>query len=192
MTRPTVRSSVTMATVLTLAVVTGCGATTDTSSARPPSGDQTTKGNTTTTLNPTPEPSKPRSRRDGAAAQEMDMNIEIRIDRERFTATVDDTPAGRDLLAQLPQTLQMADHGGVEKTGQLQAPLRLDGQPAGADPAVGDLGYYAPGQDLVLYYGDQSYYNGIVILGRLDDAATSRLARMAGAITATISAVNAS
>jgi hypothetical protein len=32
---------------------------------------------------------------------------------------------------------------------------------------VGDLGYYAPGHDLVLYYGDQSYFDGIVILGRL-------------------------
>ena len=96
------------------------------------------------------------------------MQIEIRVGDERFTATVDDTPAGRDLLAQLPQTIQMSDHGGVEKTGPLAAPLSLDGQPAGADPDVGDLGYYAPGNDLVLYYGDQSYYNGIVILGRLD------------------------
>ncbi|HEY5247906.1 MAG TPA: cyclophilin-like fold protein [Dermatophilaceae bacterium] len=33
---------------------------------------------------------------------------------------------------------------------------------------LGDVGYYAPGNDLVLYYGDQSYYPGIVILGRLN------------------------
>jgi hypothetical protein len=39
---------------------------------------------------------------------------------------------------------------------------------SGADPDVGDLGYYAPGHDLVLYYGDQSYFDGIVILGRLE------------------------
>ena len=39
---------------------------------------------------------------------------------------------------------------------------------------MGDLGYYAPGNDLVLYYGDQSYFPGIVILGRLDgDAAAA-------------------
>ncbi len=183
--RPTLRSSVAAATVLTVAVLTGCGATTDTSSAREPSGDrQTREEDTMTQANPAPEPSNPHRSRDGGAAQEADMQIEIRVGDERFTATVDDTPAGRDLIAQLPQTIQMSDHGGLEKTGPLQVPLSLDGQPAGADPAVGDLGYYAPGHDLVLYYGDQSYYNGIVILGRLDDTATSHLSRMAGDITA--------
>jgi hypothetical protein len=120
------------------------------------------------------------------------MQIEIRVRDERFTATVNDTPAGRDLLDQLPQTVRMSDHGGVEKTGPLRRPLRLDGQPAGADPEVGDLGYYAPGNDLVLYYGDQSYYNGIVILGRLDGEATSRLAAMPGDITVTVTATDAS
>ncbi|WP_242497239.1 cyclophilin-like fold protein [Nocardioides oleivorans] len=120
------------------------------------------------------------------------MQIEIRVAGERFAATVDDTPAGRDLLAQLPQTIEMTDHGGVEKTGRLQAPLSLYGQPDGADPDVGDLGYYAPGNDLVLYYGDQSYYTGIVILGRLDETAPSRLAVMAGDITANVTATDAS
>ena len=118
------------------------------------------------------------------------MQIEIRVGDDRFTATVDDTPAGHDLLAQLPQTIQMRDHGGVEKTGPLQAPLSLDGQPAGADPDVGDLGYYAPGNDLVFYYGDQSYYNGIVILGALDPNATSRLAQLPGNITAVVSVLD--
>jgi len=118
------------------------------------------------------------------------MQIEIRVGDERFTATVDDTPAGRDLLAQLPQTIPMSDHGGVEKTGPLQAPLSREGQPAGADPDVGDLGYYAPGSDLVFYYGDQSYYNGIVVLGTLDPDATSRLAEVTGDITATVTVLD--
>jgi hypothetical protein len=78
----------------------------------------------------------------------------------------------------------------VEKTGPLPAPLSLDGQPDGADPDVGDVGYYAPGNDLVLYYGNQSYYPGIVVLGRLDGDAASRIASMDGAITANV-AVNA-
>lgn len=77
----------------------------------------------------------------------------------------------------------MSDHGGVEKTGRLPSPLSLDGQPAGADPDVGDVGYYAPGNDLVLYYGDQSYYDGIVVLGRLHADAAERIATMDGSIT---------
>ena len=78
----------------------------------------------------------------------------------------------------------MVDHGDVEKTGPLPSSLSLDGQPDGADPDVGDVGYYAPGNDLVLYYGDQSYYPGIVILGQLDGDAAERIAALDGTVTA--------
>jgi hypothetical protein len=84
----------------------------------------------------------------------------------------------------------MTDHGGVEKTGPLPSPLSLDGQPAGADPDVGDVGYYAPGNDLVLYYGDQSFYNGIVVLGHLEGDAAERIADMPGPITATVASLD--
>ena len=114
------------------------------------------------------------------------MEIQITINDQRFQATIFDSAAGRDLLAQLPLTVDMVDHGSVEKTGPLPSPLSLEGQPDGADPDVGDVGYYAPGNDLVLYYGDQSYYPGIVIIDRLDGDAGSRLADLDGAITATV------
>ena len=114
------------------------------------------------------------------------MRIEITIDNQRFHATLDDSAASRDLVAQLPVTVEMADHGSVEKTGPLPSPLSLDGQPDGSDPNVGDIGYYAPGNDLVLYYGDQSYYHGIVVLGHLDGGAPERIADMDGSITATV------
>ena len=39
---------------------------------------------------------------------------------------------------------------------------------------------------LVFCYGDQSYYPGIVIIGRLDGEAASRIADMDGTITATV------
>ncbi|GIE36097.1 hypothetical protein Ait01nite_091420 [Actinoplanes italicus] len=123
---------------------------------------------------------------DTAAPREEQMNIQITINGQRLQATIFDSAAGRDLLAHLPLTVDMTDHGAVEKTGPLPAPLSLDGQPDGADPDVGDVGYYAPGNDLVLYYGDQSYYPGIVILGRLDGDAASRIADMDGAVTATV------
>jgi hypothetical protein len=189
------RSTVAAAAVLTVAALTGCGPTTDTTNGDGPSESRPSGVASATTQSPGPDTRPPRERnqdRDGDATQETAMEIEIRVGDESFTATVHESPAGRDLLDQLPQTITMSDHGGVEKTGPLESPLSLDGQPAGADPAVGDLGYYAPGNDLVLYYGDQSYYDGIVILGRLDDTATSRLAQMAGDVTATVTAADAS
>ena len=51
---------------------------------------------------------------------------------------------------------------------------------------MGDVGYYAPGNNLVLYYGDQSYYPGFVILGRMDADAARRIANLGGAVTATV------
>jgi hypothetical protein len=116
------------------------------------------------------------------------MNIRITIDDQTFAATLQDSPAAHDLVAQLPATVEMVDHGGVEKTGPLPGPLSLEGQPEGADPDVGDVGYYAPGNDLVLYYGDQSYFPGIVVLGRMDGDAAERIADMDGPVTATVEA----
>ena len=172
----TLRSALSwIATALTVAVLTGCGA--------PATSDASTSTPTRTPTSTTREAGTPTR---SGAAQEATMQIEIRVGGERFAATVDDTTAGRDLLAQLPQTVEMSDHGGVEKTGRLREPLSLDGQPDGADPDVGDLGYYAPANDLVLYYGDQSYYRGIVVLGTLDETAASRLAAMAGGVTAIV------
>ena len=108
------------------------------------------------------------------------------IGDQQFRATLTDSPASSDLAAQLPLTLDMVDHGGVEKTGPLPEPLSLEGQPEGADPDVGDLGYYAPGNDLVLYYGDQSYFPGIVIIGRLDGDAAEQIAGIAGPVIASV------
>ncbi|WP_329790165.1 cyclophilin-like fold protein [Lentzea sp. DG1S-22] len=114
------------------------------------------------------------------------MKIQITVGDQRLQATIFDSATGRDLIAQLPLTIDMIDHGSVEKTGPLPAPLSRNGQPDGADPDIGDVGYYAPGNDLVFYYGDQSYYSGIVIIGRLDGDASSRIADLDGAITATV------
>ena len=47
------------------------------------------------------------------------MNIQITVGNERFQATLSDSPACRDLVAQLPLTIEMIDHGSVEKTGPL-------------------------------------------------------------------------
>lgn len=114
------------------------------------------------------------------------MRIQITIGEHRFGATLTESAAARDLVAQLPATVDMTDHGGVEKTGPLPSPVSLEGLPDGADPDVGDLGYYAPGNDLVLYYGDQPYFPGIVVLGRLEAGAAQRVAELDGPVTARV------
>jgi hypothetical protein len=56
----------------------------------------------------------------------------------------------------------------VEKIALLPQELPMDGMPEGDDPAPGDIGYYAPSGDLVLYYGDVGYWTGIARIGVVD------------------------
>jgi hypothetical protein len=87
----------------------------------------------------------------------------------RLGARLDDNATARELAGQLPLTLTVRDHNGVEKTAPLPRPLATDGAPEGHDPAAGDIGYYAPGGDFVLYYDDEApYFSGIVRIGEFD------------------------
>jgi hypothetical protein len=94
--------------------------------------------------------------------------IRIATDDQTFIAHLADNPTARDLVDQLPLTLRFRDFNRVEKIAELPRPLTTDGVPAGDDPEINDIGYYAPSGDLVLYYGDVGYWNGIVRIGRLD------------------------
>ena len=113
--------------------------------------------------------------------------MRISFGDETIDGTVRDTATGRDLMAQLPLELTLSDHNGVEKTGRLPANLSTEGAPDGADPDVGAIGYYSPGNDLVLYYGDQSYFAGIVVIGRMGDG-FERLSNIDGDVRVTVEA----
>jgi hypothetical protein len=94
--------------------------------------------------------------------------IRITVDDQTFTAELADNPTARDLVGQLPLTLRFRDFNRVEKIAELPRPLTMVGVPRGDDPEVDDIGYYAPSNDLVLYYGDVGYFDGIARIGRLD------------------------
>jgi hypothetical protein len=44
----------------------------------------------------------------------------------------------------------------------------LPNRPVRQHPDIRDIGYYAPSGDLVFYYGDVGYWNGIVRIRRFD------------------------
>jgi hypothetical protein len=64
--------------------------------------------------------------------------------------------------------LTFKDFNHVEKVATLPRRLSTDDAPAGADPDIGDIGYYAPWGNLVFHYGDVGYWNGIVRIGGFD------------------------
>ena len=103
-----------------------------------------------------------------------------------LTARLDDNATARDLAARLPLTLTFSDHNGVEKTAPLPNELSTEGAPDAHDPVAGDLGYFAPGGDLVLYHDDEApEFAGIVRIGRLDGDLHA-LARQSGEFEVTV------
>jgi hypothetical protein len=93
-------------------------------------------------------------------------NIRITVSGQTITAQLADNPTARDLASQLPLTLRIRDFNRVEKIADLPRPLTMDGAPAGDDPDINDIGYYAPSNNLVFYYGDVGYFDGIVRIGQ--------------------------
>lgn len=106
-----------------------------------------------------------------------ETQIRVSIGDTVLTGRLWDNATARDLIVQLPLTLTFRDFNGLEKISQLPRKLSMDGVPAGDDPFPRDIGYYAPSGDLVFYYGDVGYFNGIVRIGQFDgnmDAITNQ------------------
>jgi hypothetical protein len=112
------------------------------------------------------------------------MKISLRIGDRTHTATLADGAAARDLASLLPLTLTLADYNATEKIADLPRRLSIDGAPAGFDPSIGDLTYYAPWGNLAIFYRDFGYSRGLVHLGTFDTPA--RQLREAGPVEVTI------
>ncbi len=111
--------------------------------------------------------------------------IRVTIGDTVLTGRLWDNATARDLIAQLPLTLSFRDFNGVEKIALLPRKLSMDGVPAGDDPFPRDIGYYAPSGDLVFYYDDVGYFNGIVRIGQFDGSVDA-IVNQAGDFTARI------
>ena len=100
----------------------------------------------------------------------MAKRIQVIIEDTVLTGHLWDNATARDLIAQLPLTLTFRDFNSLEKIAPLPRKLSINGVPAGDDPFPRDIGYYAPTGDLVFYYDDVGYFNGIVRIGQFDDS----------------------
>jgi hypothetical protein len=129
-------------------------------------GEQGASTSDTSTSVPSPSPTT-NSEQDASASD--GTPIRITFGDTALTARLHDSATARDLAAQLPLTLTFRDHNNVEKTAPLPRDLSLRDAPEGHDPSAGDIGYWAPGGDLVFYYdSDAPYFNGIVRIGEFD------------------------
>lgn len=163
---------------LTLAILTTAAACSVDPGPTSPGG--TTPGSPTqpdpTTPNPTsaapasrqPDPRESSNAPSDRASSSGGTPVRVIVGGRTLTAMLDDNPTARDLADQLPLTLTFRDFNRVEKIAPLPRALTTAGVPAGADPDVNDIGFYAPSGDLVFYYGDVGYFNGIVRIGHFD------------------------
>ena len=113
------------------------------------------------------------------------MPVRVIIGDTVLTGRLWDNAPARDLIAQLPLTLTFSDYNRLEKIAQLPQRLSTDGMPAGDDPLPQDIGYYAPWGNLVFYYADVGYFDGIMRIGQFDGSMDA-IARQSGDFSATI------
>ena len=138
--------------------------------AESPAGTQPATAEEPASPAPAP-PTTPQPSTSQPSAEERDpvTTIRITVAGQAITAQLADNPTAQDLAAQLPLTLSIRDFNRVEKIAKLPRSLTMEGVPAGDDPEIDDLGYYAPSGDLVFYYGEVGYFDGIVRIGRFSD-----------------------
>ncbi len=115
------------------------------------------------------------------------MKILLTINGHSTTATLDDNATARDFLSMLPLTLTLQDYASTEKVAYPPRKLSTRGAPAGIDPEVGDITYYAPWGNLALFYRDFGYSPGLIRLGRFDAGIETIRAR--GDLTVKIEAI---
>ena len=112
------------------------------------------------------------------------MKIRLTVDGRLITATLIDSPTTRDFLSLLPLTLTLEDYANTEKIAYLPRKLSEKDAPAGVDPSVGDITYYAPWGNLALFYKDFGYAKGLIKLGSMDDGV--EVFNAPGSVTVTI------
>jgi hypothetical protein len=95
------------------------------------------------------------------------VKINIRIEDRVIPATLNGSKAAQDFASLLPLSLTLEDYASTEKISDLPKRLSTNGAPAGFDPSVGDITYYAPWGNLAIFYRDFEYSTGLVSLGRL-------------------------
>src|SRR6267378_1570481 len=112
------------------------------------------------------------------------MKIRLTINGKAITATLIDNSTARDFLTLLPMTLTLEDYAATEKISYLPRKLSTAGAPAGSDPSVGDVTYYAPWGNLAFFYRDSRHARGLIQLGRIDSGIEAL--SVAGPLKATI------
>lgn len=108
---------------------------------------------------------------------ETSMKVRIEFNGASMIATLHDNPSARDFASMLPLELTIDDYSTNEKIAYLPRKLTEEGSGPFDNERPGDLAYYAPWGNLVLFYESYRYSSGLIRLGRIDGDIAPLLAR---------------
>lgn len=96
------------------------------------------------------------------------MKINLQIGTDLIDGELYDNPVALQVAELLPFEAAFTDFHDQEKLTRLSRPLDVSGVPRADEPRPGEIGYYAPGSSLVLYYDSPGRWPGLVRIGRFD------------------------
>lgn len=102
------------------------------------------------------------------SAGKNDIHITLTIEGQKYAAVLYDNPAATELASRLPQTLTLG-RGGRDYCGDI-SPLQYEQGQIQTGYRNGQLAYWIPGQDFVIFMEREessSSVDGVVILGEI-------------------------
>jgi hypothetical protein len=99
-----------------------------------------------------------------ASENQTAMKISVKANGNTTVFELNNSPAARDLYAQLPLSIKVENYGNNEKIFYPPKKLNTTDTPK-ADARAGTLAYYAPWGDIVMFYGNFGSAAGLYELG---------------------------
>jgi len=109
-----------------------------------------------------------------------ELRIRLTFSSGETITVLKDNPTTQSLLAQLPTTVTFDDFASAEKIAYFPDKLSAQDAPNGFDPKIGDVACYGPWGNLVFFYKDQPYANGLIPMGRVESGLEAISAMDAG------------
>ena len=95
----------------------------------------------------------------------MAIKITVKANGKTTVFELNNSPAARDLYAQLPLSITVENYSNNEKIFYPPEKLNTSDTPMADGGRVGTLAYYAPWGDVVMFYGDFGSAAGLYELG---------------------------
>ncbi|MCI3223495.1 hypothetical protein GXP76_15140 [Streptomyces sp. NP-1717] len=134
-----------------------------------PTGQAPATASASSSASASGQPETSASASPSGADRSTPVDIRVTIDGQSVDATLNDSPAARDLASLLPLTLDLEDFHGTERIADPPRKLTTDDAPEPQAPKTGDLTYYSPWGNLAIFYKDgPSASQDLLVLGHID------------------------